>query len=373
MPAVSTVNPLLAKVGGQIDKAIKEHAGAEPDVGGQMRLPPGIPSGVAQVVKVTFGEYKSGPNKDKLYCLFQAAVHTPKKHVHNGQEYDLAGAQMTKSMPICETRTQGNPPKVTTIQQNAQIVEDWMKTFGIDKGLFAQGFTALETGAKLLTQVKPFFRFSTQVKPGVKNPDGTTKYEEGVWENWHGRVDDFNPEDHEAPAIEETATAESGDGGKDGGGSQTAAGGEYRDDADLDSLVERAKDDSADKADDSAEATERLTEMAKAAGYSDDDIQAAAGWDEVKELILNPKTADEGAAPSEPEEFKPVKGNVYDYYPFDPKTKKPAKKPTEVEVLSVDPKTETATLKDLTTKRTVTDPKTKAALKVQWSELKNKE
>jgi hypothetical protein len=80
-------------------------------------------------------------------------------------------------------------------------------------------------------------------------------------------------------------------------------------------------------------------------------VDEAENWAAVVELIrAGGKEDTESEEPAEePEEapWEPVKEEVYHFRPIDPKSKKPVKKPVEVEIVSVDKKTKTVALKSL--------------------------
>lgn len=354
MAGQTTQSSLLAKLGGSVDKVLKTNAGKEPEVGTPMRLPPGIRSGVAQLTKVSFGEYKSGPNQGKLFCHMMGTVHEPKKHEWQGQVHDTEGAITSQTLPLCETK--GAKPR--TAEDNARIVQDWFKVLGASEKALAAGVAAFEPVAEALTKAKPFFRFSTSLREGREDPITKKRGEDGTWENWHTRIDDYSPAEGTGIVDETAGTGE--------GASPPDSPVEYDDRSDIDSLMSRAEDT---ETEDGEQARNRLQEMAEAAGWSAEDVAGAADWAAVREMIENPKTADEPAADPEPEAFVPKKGNVYLYHPIDPKTKKPVKKGIELEVLSVDPKNEVVTAKNLTTGKTEMDPKTKKPVLIKWSDL----
>jgi hypothetical protein len=102
----------------------------------------------------------------------------------------------------------------------------------------------------------------------------------------------------------------------------------------------------------SAEAGDKLAEIAKARGVSEAQIETATSWAEVVKMIRGgggsssapSVTVDDAGAAAD---WKPEKGDVYKFSPVDPKTKKPVKKAVEVVVESVDVTTKKVTLKNL--------------------------
>lgn len=129
----------------------------------------------------------------------------------------------------------------------------------------------------------------------------------------------------------------------------------------LDGLVMRATEQEDEQAQD------ELIQMAVAAGYDESFVTSdkVQSWASLAEMIRNPQTGSEEAelassdesssdAESEPTPLAtPAVKDVVHFNPIDPKTKKPAKKAVECEVISVDKKAKTVKLKLLRDGKTI--------------------
>ncbi len=358
----------LAKALGSLGaKAVKEHAN-DPTSYGNVQLPPGITSGVAQLTKCYFDKHKDGPNQGKYFFRAAGVVVEPKEVEHNGQVVPVAGQQTSIIVGIYDV--QRNAGTVTVDMQIANVLNE-MRKLGGQQFTEGAGVEDLEQLAATLQESQPYFRFSTsQGKPTPQYPNPRT------FENWHGSkgLENYTPPDDgdavqddtpeqptsppppQPPAAKQQPKATTAAPAKQQPAAKGKAapkspppppepepepdGPEYTDGGDIDALLASASD-----GDDTAQAS--LKEMAVAAGYSEDEVDAAASWDDVVGMIREPKQGD--AEPAAEEEFAPKVDEVYNYAPVDPKTKK-AGKPVECEVTAVNAKAKTCDLKNLTTK-----------------------
>lgn len=371
-------------------------------------LPGGITGGVAQLVEIRFGEYKTGDLKGKQFCYFAGVVESPRTalsvkkiwkpspnpqeaakgkgtiEIIETKEVPTAGQRTSIMVPLCETKVKSGPNfgKVTTIAENVKTMRDELVKLGGE-----QCMDGVEDEAGLLAlfaelkapggdpQMAPRFKFSTQTQdPSAKYP------ESGVWPHkWFGtkglenyvRPDETANEVREAPKPGKNGagklhvpapTEDHSDSNPDG-----AEDAPQKDD--IPALLEAAKVE-----DDSGEpARARLLEIAVANGYTEEQF-TAADWDAVEGMVAapaddNPPEPDPEPAPEEV--APPAKGNVYSYQLLDPKTKKPltdpknpkkTRKPVQVEVVVLDAKGKTVNLKNLE------DGKSLYA-KVPWDQL----
>lgn len=358
------VGGLLAKYGAKLDRAVQAHATDETTYG-MMRVPPGITNGIAKLVDAKFDVYKTGRNEGEYYFRAAGVIVEPASVVVNGVEVPCAGLQTSIMEAVCDT-TKQDGTVITQEEHVENILNEMRKLAGPE---FTEGATGadLETLAEQLKEAGPYFRFSTSRRA----PRPGTQDTEGVWENWYGckGLEDYVPPEGGTDAVEDNTPparpAPKTNGVAAKPPAKSPAGGkvatkakqpkpepepEFNEEQDLASLAEAA--DGGDEA-----ATDRLTELALAAGAEQDAIDAAASWGEVVEMIeqggAGAAGEDEGGAADTGEEgeegadWEPQPEEVYLYTPLDPKTKKPAKKPVEVEVESVNKKKRTVNLKNI--------------------------
>lgn len=362
---------LAKSLGAQIVKAHAQHKDAPVDTRVQ-RLPGGINNGIAQLVSMTIGSYKTGTHTGKPF--FRAAGTVIEPHaLPSGQR--VAGQQTSVMIPLCDT-----PEKRTkkTFMDNWADFLNVFKIFQVDmppdrlKGendqqaadRIEQYFIA---AMKTLTapDQKPYFTFSTRDWTPPKEagrPDPTPM----TFETWHDVVEYNGQAQDPSAGVEDGGAEDNGAGAADDANSEP--GGD-----DIAALVEAAgvQDEGA---------IDRLTQLALDAGVDQTAIDGAADWQEVADLISAASTTEgssddeEGAgdeAAATPEEvWEPKKGDMYGYQLLDKngkpllnKAKKPLK-PVECEVVSVDKKTETVALLNMD------DKKTKYP-KVKWTDLQS--
>ena len=412
----------------------KANAPAEIDYGRQyIDLPGDIRNGVAELVEAKIGQYQSGQNEGKDFLYLAGVVISPKtavevKKIWKGGKAEVVstevltvkGQRTSVMIPLCETSNKDGS-KTTDEATNFQTAaNELMKLAGAE---CLEGVDDDDALNNLLTELKNMnppirFKFSTRSKePTAAHP------ESGVWpHNWHGTEnlpkvedagDDIQDDNElaEEPAAEETSPKK-GPPAKAGPKTKPEPEPEVPFGDDLDDLVADANGTDKKK---KVVATNRLKELAMAAGQAEDDVDNAENWEAVAEMcrgdaategdgepavdyvalgkkadkndkaaLKELKAAAEAAGidhdnleswelvgealmaeggEAEAEEFVPIAEGVYHWKgPTD-------KKPREYEVVAVNVKKQTVTLKDSDTKKNVKDPKTKQDLNVDWSEL----
>lgn len=350
MPAQHGKSPILAKYGAKLQEAVAKHAKDKTDYGFQ-RLPGGIIGGVAKLTECGFAQYKPGSNMKtaegksavgEWYWFARGVVVEPNSVTNKDGTIPVRGLQTGIMEPLCATKNAKN--EVTTTEEHvATILNEMRKLAGED---FVDEGTPLESLCEQLAAAGIYFRFSTsQADPTPQYPNPR------VFENWNGAkgMGDYVPP---SEVSVHDATAPSANGAAHAPEAKAAA---VDDEPDLDALADAASNQY-------QEAIDKLSELGRAAGLSDADMEAADTFAAVVEMIRAAGEvatgSDEEGASATDEPADPVKGEVWKYQPLDPKTKKPltdpkTKKPrkaVEVEVVAVDAKTRTCTVKDLTTK-----------------------
>lgn len=364
-----------------LNNLISKHAGDETVYSGDyLQLPGGIHGGIAQLVEAKIGIYKSGPNQGQEFLYLAGIVVSPqtatqiikilegnKVKIVSAKEIEIQGARTSLTMPLCETKKQSGD--TTTADENVERALNEVRKLGGDTSSLSSQ-AELEELLDDLKNASPYFRFSTsQTDPTIAYPNSRT------WENWHGTK---GLEDYTAEAVDgvtdNTAASKAKQPAKSKSAKQTGD--------DLDSLASKADDGD-------EEAQTKLGDLAEKAGIGDKAIIGARNWAELVSLIraklvsliqqaeltteqaVEPEQPEEDEGepekpdePEEPEEEEPQKGQVYTYRPIDPKTKKPAKKPVDVEVIAVNSKAGTVDLKLLD------NPKVKYT-KIPWTDLES--
>jgi len=316
---------LMARYGAKLDQAVKEHAADETNYG-FTRIPPGINNGIAQLKECYFAQYKSGDNKDEYYCRMMGIVISPDFVNVQGNKVPAKGCQTSLMFPCCDTKGKDENGQDTVIPQSEHIARilNMMRCLGGEE--FTQGATGadLERLAEMLQNAKPYFKFTTSPKKDMKT--GQYDYNLPPWENWQGSkgLESYSPPEgggvnDNSPTSEKTVNVDTVASVTQPSANGSPSSVEYTDSNDIASLLSRANEND-------EQAQSRLTEMALAAGHSDDAVKATQTWDEVVTLINNPATT--GG------EWQPEINGVYGYTPTDMKTKKPGAK-CNVEVTAV--------------------------------------
>lgn len=361
---------ILAKVAARAKAAVLGVADKAPE-SGPIDIPPGLKNAVCQVTDCGFFATKPESKAKKAdgssavgepYWQATAVIVEPEYHEYAGRKYKVKGLQTRLYVPVYDTKD--NDGKVTTLEEHLtsarKNVTNELKKLGATPQMIKAAGGDLEKVAAMVKKLAPYFNFSTSER---KNQQ--TGVVDGAWENWNGRegLEGYKPgAPSKAEVLDETAhdpaaktesrkvaDAVTGANGKAAKAEPTPEPtAEYRDDTDIDSLLERTRGDGPD----AQEACDALRSMAKAAGKTDDDVDNADSWDQVVGWINGGGDGDD-EAPAVEDVFLFTIGG----------------KQVEVEVLTVDEEAKTVTLKDLDKKKPVNDPKTKRVMNVPWAEL----
>lgn len=368
MPAQRTKSKLGTKLSKQTVQGIKDGAARETTYGFEA-LPPGLKA-VAQVTDCGFFEYdkdtkmKQADGKSasgQLMFKMTGVIMEPEYFTHNGIDMKIAGRQIFLTEPIFDTKngkneitTQGDHLNVNVLNHMRRVGQN---TDGVETP------EEIEACAEGIKEGKPFFNFSTSFKAGQKNPDGSIKYEDGVWENWNGNrgLENYNAPDGSGATTDTTTDPDAGTVNE--GKADNAVEDQPED---LDALVATAgnTDDP-----DFETAQARLKELAIANGVDEETVDGAPDWETVKGWIENgPPTAENGPPAAAEPEPDPKKNDVCKY-PYAPDAKNPKKvKNVDHNIESVNVKGKTVTLKNLTTNKVVVGKDNKP-LQVAWDAL----
>lgn len=384
MAGVTQKSKLMAKYAGRAQKAAQAHA-ADPTDYGNMRVPPGITNGTARLTRISEGEYKTGPNKGKLFWMFEGSIVTPKSVIVNGQEVPCEGLFTRVTIPADDT-VDGNGKPVPVEEHIANIQNEMRKLLassGMSDAEIATFVADVDGCRDYLNKHKPPFRFSTSVRKAREYFDKAAKKmvmgEEGVWENWFGSkgLENWRPptetdvvENGQPSANGAVGDVDAGDQVDEGSGDQADVDEGLSPDLTLAQLAEIADGPASAEAD---QAQDALTVKALEAGvdegeadaegnYPENSVKGAPSWTALVEMIEAAGTSPEPEpeAEPEPEPWLPEKGKVCKYQQTDakgkpltnPKTKRKLP-PLEVEVVTVDKKRELCTVKDTSTKKPV--------------------
>jgi hypothetical protein len=327
---------IAAKLGAKGQAAFEEHKSDETqfDTGGG--LPEGIEGGIAQLVDCRFSQYEKGPNKGEFFFLAQGVVVEPKEV--NG--IPIEGLRTMIMEPVCDT-TKRDGTNIS-INDHLGIVLNHLRLLGVDTNEL--GFEDLDPTAEALKEAGPFFRFRTWKGKASKefpNPrvnhvwNGQCEYEPA---EGGSDVEEATPEPAPKKAKKSDKPSPKGKKKSEPEPEPEADAVDYATEDDVDVLAAAATDSN-------EKAQSRLGELALAAGFTTEQIEAAESWEALAATIKEGPAEEEAADDSE--DWKPAEGEVYGYCPIDPKTKKPSKKAIEIEVVAVDTKKETVDLKNL--------------------------
>ena len=349
-----------------LSSALQKHNRDETQYGMDFsKLPAGISGGIAQLVEAKMGVYKAGPNQGKPFVYLGGTVMEPEvaikveKTFSNGKvvvsppvEERVRGRQTGLTLPLCETKRGGN---VQTEEENvADMLNELRKVGGEECTASVTDEKSLAALLAALKEAKPAFKFSTS------GSDPTEQYPTmRVWENWLGNrgLEDWSfqgngqVQDNTGGAAEPFNEFE--------GGAPDAA----QDPAELAAVADNEK-----LGDDERQAAiDTLTELALAAGISQEDIDDATSFKVVAKKIAEAGEAtgnEDHQAPDEPEpaDEAPAKGALYYYKPFDKRLKRKVRKGIECEVTTVNKTEETVTLVSQVDKKTKYE-------KVPWADL----
>lgn len=419
MPAQSGTNP-LARLSGRLTKIHESVKGKEVTYG-NMQLPPGIEGGVAQLDRVKIGVFEDGPNKGEAYIMASGVVQTPREF---GGVKTAGLRTQWGPEPLCDTPNSSGKRK--TLEDHYDHCLNMLKQF--DPETFSNiEFSELQAAIDQLNEAAPYFSFRTwkgrkqqATKKGnawYVGTKGPYKSEEAAKEanpylgeepktnhEWCG-VCEFSPDQDdqtqddtaEAPPPPKKPSANGQAGSPQNGPAAKAPAGRTRtkapepepepeadegegeapspgfsDQADIDTLVERAEQDDGADDKDRSQARDELTDLALSAGFTQDQVDDAPNWRAVADMISGGK-ADSGEGDAgedaEPEAQPGIsKGDMVFYKPIDPKTKKPGRR-VQCQVLTVNEATRMVTLKSMTTTKPILGPDGKTPLKVSFDAL----
>lgn len=333
MAMETTTSGLLARLGDKAKRAHEAHKNDPLDTG-NAGLPAGIEGGVAQLHKMEFGVYKDGKNKGQLYFIASGVAKQP---------YHLDGVPVRGRHtqigpePLCDTPTATGRRK--TFDDHYAWVLNQIRLFGVNPE-----FNEVEATMKALVMAKPHFSFRTWKGPKATSGPYANR-EPRVVHEWNGRCD-YSEEVDPGAGVDDSGEAlePSENGGvvegqeefsefeNQNGQSEEATTDKEEDYSSLtlEQLLEKAKQED-------ETAARILGEKAKEAGNSEEEIIDASDWDDVVDMIRNPRVKkEEEKQETEEVDSGPKVGQTYLYRPMDKTTKKPSTKTIEVKVLEVD-------------------------------------
>lgn len=325
---------------------------------GFVPLPGGIKGGIA---KVTFAGF--GKNDNGEYFRAEAEVVSPTEV--NGTP--LKGLKTTRIAMLMDTDHEASVVAVLDILKLLGC--EFPAGSPVDPGAIGAAITAANQPVCI--------RFSTRESPPAPNPKKPGEmYPPRVWEDWHGVVVGYVPPGaapsangngyHAAAAPTQPKVAEPAP--------WTEAAipvpktpvppepepqtfpltDTYRDDEDLDSLGSRASHDKG--------SADRLTELAIACGYTEQDVEDSDSWTKVVEWIKGG-----GAKAVAKEDVVPIKDNHCWYSAPDPKSSTGGKRPRkEFAIKEVKPRKRTVDLVQV-------DDKSRKYADVPWGDIEHDE
>lgn len=329
MAAQRQTGAFVKMLGERGRKAHEAHKNDETKYG-QMELPSGIENGVAQLVDIKFTQIAAGKQNAGKWMFYAAGV--VKEPGEQGGT-PVRGLRTSITEPMYDTPTRSRK----TVEEHIAWLYNELRKLGVNTTEL--GYDDLESTVAALRELKPHFRFRTW--KGSKQTTGQYAGQEPrVQHQWNGLVD-YNDD---GTVVDNGVVDNTPEEPEDEGGEAPA-------DTSFEELLEKAKAGD-------GPASHEVQRIALENGISQEDFDSW-DWDQIAEAVQASLTGDEGGgdAPEEPEaeEFKPSKGDVYNYQVIDPKTKKPAldpktkkaRKPIEVEVTAVNQKNKTVDIKDL--------------------------
>ena len=352
MPGVSSTSALGGVLKGKMSARLAK-AKAEPpkfDTGGS--LPSGIENGVAKLTGIAFQKIAQGKqNEGKPIVIFSGIIVSPETHAG----VPIKGRRTSIIENLFDTPTKSRK----TFDDHVEWVMNMFKCLGANLDEM-QDLGELETTyGPALVEAGPHFTFRTW--SGEKQTTGPYAGKEprvqeswGQAIEWHEGGEGSGGDDggSSAGGVEDNTGAADDQGDDDQPADEPAddaTGGD--DEVDLDALAEAAGTD------DGEDAQAKLIEIAVSRGIKKKAAEDAESWEALVAMIKEKDGGTTAETPADDVPPDPAKGDVYDYTPIDPKTKKPmtnpkTKKPllVECEVKAVDKKTKTATLVNLTTK-----------------------
>ena len=282
------------------------------DRGGEL---PVFNAGIAQLVSMSLGMYKEGPNKGKPFFRAAGVMLTPKTVTDaDGNANPVAGLQTSIMIPLCDTKTQKGD--VTKMEDHLEKLINEVKKLGVD--LSEVGFDEFDSTFDALVETAPQFKVRTWAsKPTKEYPTPRVNH---VWNGLVGEDDTVSPDDDDAvqvdePTVEDDTPADDADAAPadDAGGDDASA-------VDYEALLKVASKNAKTAEVKTAQAT--LRQAAIDAGNDGDVVDNADSWKDVYDMIMAAQGGDD--APPEDEPGLDV-GSAVQYRPVDAKTKKPGK------------------------------------------------
>lgn len=356
-----------AKTGGfaaRLDKSVKaafeSHKTDETRMGFGGKLPGGIQSGVARLVKSYLGEYKTGDYQGEIYLYLSGIALTPKYHVNEeGEKIPVKGSYTQVMVPMCDT--QNAKGETRTTDENVDVALNELRKLGLD--LSELEAEDLDEALAALQEAQPYFKYSTtQGKATEQFPNPR------VFENWNGLIEDYE-EDSDSDEVEEEDDEEEAP--KSKGKSQPVkrkqAKPSYEEEAEEEEEEsEEEEDEESEEAEEEEEGEEDdyedLDALAKSADRDDRKAQLALvkiakgydideedypSWSEVvdaikeaRKTVSDEEEEEEGEEEEETEEVSFEKGDIVFYKP------KGKRKAVECEVTAVFEKKQTCNLRN---------------------------
>jgi hypothetical protein len=349
MPAQKSKGGFLEKYGDKLRKAHEESRAEPPDYGSFSDLPDGIEGGIAQLIDIKIEEIPKGKDNAGEYRFAATGIAKYPQALPDGRR--VAGGRTQVFEPLFDTPTRTRK----TPGEHWKFVLNQLKLLGLETT--EMSMEEVEENLRALKEAAPYFKFRTwkgskQTEGQYKDRDPRTQHQ------WMGIVLDFDEENPESGAGLDDHTAGNGEPVDEFAGETPS---EEEPTEDLDALAEGA-------AADDNEAVTRLTELGKAAGMKQKEIDNADSWQDVVAKIREHTGAagpeegeeegdeeEEGEEGGEEEEAaaKPQVRDPVRYRPLDPKTKRPQKKAIECQVTVVNEAKKTVDLKSLDNPKTV--------------------
>lgn len=364
MAAPKTKTTLMAKLGDKLKKAHEAHKDDDTTFSGAGNLPAGIENGVAQLVECKFDTYTKGDNIGEFFFYAAGVVVSPRDYTDpkTGVTTRIEGLRTSIMEPLHDTPTRTRK----TVEEHLAWIYNELRKLGVETATLEPG--DLEATVAALKEASPTFSFRTwKGEPQKIGPyagkDPITNHQWGGLAAVAETSQDVTDEDlvDNTPEIKtptkptqtpvKSPTPPTVKGKRPAPAPEPEPAAEEADEfQDLASLVVKA-----DKGLESAQ--EALSAAAAQAGYSEEEIDDAANWKVVYNMIQNPKqeeTVEDETTPADEEGDTPNVGDVFRYSPMISDKKNPKKKfkgpAIECQVTAVDQKAETVTLKNLDTK-----------------------
>ena len=300
MPVQTYQSTLAKRLGQKVVAAHTEHKDKPVDTG-DMRLPGGIKGGIAQLNKMYIGQYKPDvkdeSKRGQEFLRVSGVVKTPKAH----DGVTCEGLVTSVIVPLCDEPARGKRDAKTFADNWAEF-QNTFQLFGVDPpnvDNIADGdkraaaiMSYYQASMTALMQRKPHFNFSTR----EWTPPALPEQEQGtpmLFETWHtecqynGVVDPLAGVSLPAQELQPEPFTE-----PPSGVPQTPTAAPTTEDSsdEIVALVELVMADpnrlTEAISDEAAQAVARLTELAKAAGATDDQITAATDYDIIGQMAL---------------------------------------------------------------------------------------